>query len=187
MDNPTKKSNISSYIKTGLFFLVAGILIIYIVIGLFLPDQSVKVFGFKPYVIVTNSMEPVLKVNDLVVVKKADTENLKVDDIITFRADINYDGEKEVVTHYVYSVAGTGDNLIIRTHPYYENSVDVIPDFWVLNGDDILGEYMFNIPKLGYVVEFVKSPFGIGAMVVNIGVIAGIVYLIKNGKDKKEI
>ena len=41
---------------------------------------------------------------------------------------------------------------------------------------------MFTIPYLGAVVQFFNSPFGIAAMVVNIGVIVGIVYIIKNTK-----
>lgn len=180
MEESTQKAKIWNYIKTGLFYVFASILIVYIMINIFIPEQTVKVFGFKPYVVVTESMEPYIMVNDLIVVKNPKTDELVVEDIITFYADINYDGEKEVVTHYIYSITedGNGD-LVFRTHPYFENVEDTIPDFWVLGEDDILGEYMFKIPKIGSFVQFVKSPFGIAAMFVNIGIIVGIVYLMK--------
>lgn len=186
MEKTTQKENIISYLKIGFFYTVVGILLLYIVFGIFMPDQTVKVFGFKPYVVITDSMEPVINVNALVFVKNPDVDELEVDDIITFRADINYDGEKEVVTHYIYSInEDVNGETIIRTHPYFENEADYIADNWGLREDDILGEYMFHVPGIGAVVQFVKSPFGIAAMIVNAGVIVGIVYIMKR-TDKPE-
>ena len=95
----------------------------------------------------------------------------------------NFDGDKEIVTHYIYSIKENSDgDLVFRTHPYFEDSADYVADYWVLSEDDILGEYMFKIPKVGAVVQFAKSPFGIAAMFVNVGVIVGIMYLVKNTK-----
>ena len=148
-----------------------------------MPENTVKVFGFKPYVVITESMEPVINVNDLIIVKNPKVDDLEPEDIITFYADINFDGEKDVVTHYIYSVDENVDgDLIFRTHRYFEDGDTVTTDFWVVGEDDILGEHLFTIPYLGAVVQFVKSPFGIAAMVVNIGVIVGIVYIVKNTK-----
>lgn len=175
-----KKSNVLTYVKTGLFFALAGLLLVYIIVSVVIPDKSVNVFGFKPYVVITESMEPEIMVNDLIFVKKPKVDELEIDDIITFDADINFDGEYEAVTHYVYSITEDSEGeLSFRTRPYFEDENDYAPDFWVLDEDDILGEYMFKIPKLGAVVEFLKSPFGIAAMFVNVGVIVGIVYIIK--------
>lgn len=187
MENSTKKIDYLSYIKTGLFYLVAGILVLYIAISVFMPEKTVKVFGFNPYVVITNSMEPYIDVNDLIFVKNAKVDELVVEDIITFYADVNYDGKKEIVTHYIYSITdGVDGKLVFRTHRYYENAADVSPDGWVLGEDDILGQYMFKIPKVGAVILFIKSPFGIAALLVNAGVIGGIVYLVKKGEVKVE-
>ena len=93
--------------------------------------------------------------------------------------------QKDPIVHV--SNDSNGD-LIFRTHRYYEDDVNLNPDYWVITEEDVLGQYMFKIPKLGAFVQFVKSPFGIAAMVVNIGVIAGIVYLIKKGDvEPKEV
>lgn len=182
-----EKANVCRNIKTGVFYFVVIILVFYISISTFLPEKAVKIFGFKPYVVITESMEPYINVNDLIFVKNAKVDELQVDDIITFYADINYDGEEEVVTHYIYSInENAGGDLVFRTRRYYENEDDYVADFWALGEDDILGQYMFKIPKLGAVVQFVKSPFGIFAMVVNVGVIVGIIYLMKKGNAKIE-
>ena len=144
-----EKPSYVKYIKSGLFYITAGILVLYIVIGIFMPNQVVKVFGFKPYVVITDSMEPYINVNDLIIVKNPKIDELKEEDIITFMADINYDGEKEVVTHYVYSITEISDGeFVFRTHPYFDEGVTVTPDYWVVGESDILGQYLFKIPKL---------------------------------------
>ena len=68
---------------------------------------------------------------------------------------------------------------MFKTHPYYEDGEEVFADYWTIGEDDVLGEHMFTVPYVGAVVQFVKSPFGIAAMFVNLGVIAGIVYIMK--------
>ncbi len=175
-----KKSAVKDYIKTGFFFLITGILVLYIAINVFMPENTVKVFGFKPYVVITDSMEPVIKVNDLIVVSKPKVDELAVEDIITFYADINYDGEKEIVTHYIYSInENTEGDLVFKTHRYFDDGAEVFSDYWVIGEDDVLGQHSFTIPYVGAVVQFAKSPFGIAAIVVNIGIIVGIVYIMK--------
>ncbi|MFP4478345.1 MAG: hypothetical protein ACLFPM_02805, partial [Candidatus Izemoplasmatales bacterium] len=92
---------------------------------------------------------------------------------------------KEIVTHYIYSIAknASGD-YVIRTNRHYDEDQNVTPDTWVISEDDVLGLYSFKIPYLGYVTEFLQSPFGIAALVVNGGIIAAIVILIK--REKRE-
>jgi len=179
-------SNFFKYLKTGLFYLITLLLALYIILELFLPEQTVKVFQFKPYVVLTQSMEPEINANDMVIVKNFQVEELKEDDIITFYADIDYDGEKEIVTHYIYSVdETTNGDYIIRTNRYYESPSDEVPDPWVLTGEDVLGLYSFHVPWIGTLILFIQSPFGIAAMVVNVGVIVAVVVMIKQGKKEQ--
>ena len=182
------KSKVKSILKDAgsvLFYIIAGVLVLFILLELILPKQTVKVFQFKPYVVITESMEPVINVNDMVIVtnptaKKLD--NLEVGDIITFEADIDYNGTKEVVTHYVNSINTNSEgDRIIRTNRYGSN----VPDTWVLTDDDVLGIYAFRIPQIGMFINFVKSPFGIAAIAVNVIIIGVIVYLVKSGKKEE--
>jgi signal peptidase len=180
MEKMNDNSTLMSKIKTGFFFLLAGILVLYISISVFMPENTVKVFGFKPYVVITDSMEPFINVNDLIIVKNPKTDELETEDIITFYADINYDGEKEIVTHYIYSINENPDgDLVFKTHRHFEDGNQVFSDYWVIAEDDVLGEHIVTIPYVGAIVQFVKSPFGIAAMIVNIGIIVGIVYIMK--------
>ena len=148
-----------------------------------MPSMTIKVFQFKPYVVITESMEPVLNVNDLIIVYNPNVDKLEVEDIITFEADIDYNGTKEIVTHYIYSITEDGEgNLKFRTI----REGGTVPDTWILSEDDVIGVYGFKISQLGVFIKFVKSPFGIAAILVNIGVIVAIVVLVKSDKKKTE-
>lgn len=185
MENTKLKRNLK-LTGTITFYVVSGLLLLFILMELFIPSMTVKVFQFKPYVVITPSMEPVINVDDMVIVTNP-TQNklddLKEGDIITFLANADYsiDGSREIVTHYVYSVGtNSQDERIIRTNRYGSSS----PDPWVLQDDDILGVYAFRIPWVGTLVNFVKSPYGIAAISVNILVIGGVIYLVKTGKKE---
>ena len=177
----SKTKLIMKQIGTIVFFLISGLLILYILLELFIPDMTIKVFQFKPYVVITESMEPVINVDDMVIVYNPNVEDLEVGDIITFMADIDYNGTKEVVTHYIHSINSTTEgNLTFRTNRYGSD----IPDTWILQESDIIGVYGFKIPQLGVFVNFMKSPFGIAALAVNIVVIGAIIYIVKSGKKE---
>lgn len=183
MDRPERKNNVWGQVKSILFYIVAGLLLFYILIELFMPSQTVKIFQFKPYVVITESMEPVINVNDLIIVTNPNLDKLEVGDIITFNADIDYNGTKEIVTHYIFSITeNTDGDRIFKT----VRNGGTVPDVWILKDGDILGSYAFRIQKLGNLINFVKSPFGIAAVTVNIVVIASIVYIVKSGKKDQE-
>ena len=179
METKTKKT--LSLAGSIIFFTLAGLLILYILLELFLPNMTIKVFQFKPYVVVTESMEPVIDVDDLIIVTNPNLDKLNPGDIITFRADIDYNGTKEVVTHYINSITETDDGYRIRTNRYGST----VPDTWILSGDDVIGVYQFRIRQLGVFVNFIKSPFGIAAVAVNVIIIGAIVYIVKSGKKEK--
>jgi signal peptidase I len=178
----TKKKETSKLIGTILFFVVAGLLLFYVLIEALLPTMTIKIFQFKPFVVITESMEPVLNVNDMVVATNPNLDNLEVGDIITFEADIDYNGTKEYVTHYIHSIStdGNGDR-IFRTNRYGST----VADTWTLRDQDVIGVYWFHIPAIGAVLQFLKSPFGIAAVGVNIVIIGAIVFIVKSDKKGK--
>jgi len=178
-----QKQSLFKQIGSIIFVVVSGLLIIYIITEAFMPTMTIKIFQFKPYVVITESMEPVLNVDDMIIVFNPKVDELEVDDIITFEADIDYNGTKEIVTHYIYSITDDGEgNLSFRT----VRQGGTVPDTWILSEQDVIGVYGFKISQLGVFINFIKSPFGIAAILVNIGVIVAIVVLVKSDKKKTE-
>ncbi|MCR3906321.1 MAG: signal peptidase I [Tenericutes bacterium] len=181
MTESNKIKQIMKQIGSILFFVLSGLLILYILMEIFIPNTTIKVFQFKPYVVITESMEPVLNVDDMIIVYNPNLDNLEEGDIITFMADIDYDGTKEVITHYIHSITLNTENERVYRTIRHDGTV---PDTWILGDSDIIGVYGFRIPQLGVFVAFLRSPFGIAAVSVNILVIAAIIVIVKSGKKE---
>ena len=168
---------------SAVLYLIIGVLSVYIVFEVFMPKQTIKVFGFKPYLVITDSMEPMIMEKDLIIVKEADYENLLPKDIITFQVDLDGDGILEIVTHFIDSVKYIDGERIYQTHGDNHPTDD-----WVLTDSDILGVYQFKLPFVGKTASFLRSPLGI-LLIVGYGlyIVFSISKLLKNQeKEKKE-
>lgn len=165
---------------------IIGALLLYIATTIFMPDLTLKIFQFKPYNVVTESMEPVINVNDVVVVTNFNLDEAQVGDIITFSADIDYNGTEEIVTHYIYSIEETDGEVVIRTHRHFENAEETVPDTWLISPDQVIGSYAFQIPYLGFIMGFLKSIYGIVTVAVNVVLISTVVYLHKKSKREEQ-
>ena len=144
-------------IKLGLSMGLLGALLLYIGTLIFMPDMTIKIFRFQPFVTLTESMDPVINVNDVVFTTPFKEADAKVGDIITFKADIDYNGTKEIVTHYIYEIDRTGSEAIIRTNRHFNSDETITPDTWLIPESDVIGSYSAHIPYIGYVIDFITS------------------------------
>lgn len=112
-----------------------------------------------PFRIVSNSMNPSIKVNDIVIIKRENGERFMTGDIIAFKA------AGVVVVHRIHSM----EEGQIFTKGDHNNAQDP----FVLNTEEIIGKAIFRIPLIGYVYELVLSKIGkgiIGGAVLAIGI-----------------
>lgn len=163
-------------------FALLGILILFILMEALIPNQTINVFQVRSYIANYDTMEPTIKPNDVVFVSKINVASLEQGDMVTFTADINYDGDTEMVTYYV-------DELVERNDGKY--NIVVIQEgattpFGTISYERIHGGYAFRIPYLGAVLNFMKSPLGIATIAVNVLVIIGIVVLVKKPTENKK-
>ena len=112
---------------------------------------------YNAYVVLTGSMLPSIKVEDVVVTKKIDPKDLKEGDIITLASsDERFYGT--VITHRIkkkyydsttkkYTYVSKGDN----------NNIE---DSALVEQDRIYGKVILKIPKLGYLQIFLASQGG---------------------------
>ena len=177
-------------IKNILFYAVVIFLASYLLVDAFATDKTVKVFGFKAYVIASPSMVPTLNVNDAVVVKRADIDEINPGDIITFKAYLPDLGEMGYVTHYVGLVIGEGDDKIFKTHGEGLEEYDI----WVnsdgspdeVTVDDIIGTYGFKITNAGRFFRIVQDPVMVGLLVANVTLFVLIFKYYKSTKIEEE-
>lgn len=134
-------------------------------------DSVYNFIKFKSYVIVSNSMQPTIDPGDVIFIKKSDVNTLEVGDIVTFQKD------GFIATHRITEVQDDkvitqGDNNNLKDDP--------------LDKSNILGEYMFRVPKVGYFYSFVGSPIGIIVLTTIIAIIIIYEFCFVDNKKKDE-
>ncbi len=112
----------------------------------------------KVFVVVSGSMEPSIKTGSLVFTKSIDPSQIKVGDVVAFTSPSN---PKEAILHRIFSLKPTSP-LTFQTKGDVNNS----PDPWDLMAVGILGKQVFIIPYIGYLIAFIKTPFGFILLVV---------------------
>ena len=114
--------------------------------------------AYNAYVVLTGSMLPEIKPNDVVITKRRAPEELEVGDIITFlSSDSRLTGV--IVTHRIKDVlhdTATG-KYSFRTKGDANNTAD----FALAESHNIIGEVIFKIPKVGYIQELLASKGGL--------------------------
>ncbi|MBN2540276.1 MAG: signal peptidase I [Bacilli bacterium] len=173
---PNKKQ--SSWIR--FFFSVAIILGLGYVLFNYVPFIA----KYDHYVIVTNSMEPVIMVGDVVIVDNSITpDELVKGQIIAFYADINDDGTNEVIVHYLYSINNDGGQ---RTFNTISEAGGDTQDPWTLTDDDIVGAYVLTIPNIGPFLMFAQSTGGKIILAVDVIIIYVLIEMFSSKKKDKE-
>ena len=143
------------------------ILIVVLILGFLIA--GVRLFGLKPYAVISGSMEPTYHVGSLIYVKKVTAADLKVGDPITYVLPSG-----TVVTHRIVEVIPDEDNLTVvryRTKGDANNTADLGDPIHINN---VIGKPVFSIPLLGYVSYFIQNPPGTYILII---IIAGLILL----------
>ena len=146
------------------------------------PDKIPSIFGYKPFIVLSGSMESELYKGDLAIVKKVDVNTLKENDVIAFRDEKNH-----VVTHRIVNVIDNNGKTEFITKGDNNNTNDL----GTVKLDDIEGKYSFKISKLGNVLLTLQKPLTLCILLVII-LIAGVLWIgLGNNKlssdERKEL
>lgn len=159
-----KKSKLSFVIGVLSYAILVWLIIIGAVLLLYIGNNKLKAMKgdtslpkYNAYVVLSGSMEPSIKVNDVVITKKEELSKLKKEDVITFSSsDSRFYGT--IVTHRIkeiyydsnlqkYSFKTKGDN----------NNTE---DLALAEGNRIIGKVIFKIPLIGYIQTFLATKGG---------------------------
>lgn len=111
---------------------------------------------YSAFVIISPSMEPNIKVQDAVIVKKTTATNLEKGDIITFNStDSRFSGV--TITHRIVDIIkDTKGNPMFRTKGDNNN----VEDATLVREEDLVGKVILKIPKIGYIQYLLSTAFG---------------------------
>lgn len=135
-----------------------------------------RIFGIKPYIVQTPSMTPIIGVGDVVFVNER-IFDLQPGDIGAYAMTNPDTGEAITITHRVISVNDDGTYTFKGDA---NNTSD--PD---VNASDIVGKYVFRIPKIGLILGGHQREITI-ALVVLVVVVNGLTSLLTHFAENKE-
>ncbi len=154
--------------------------------------------GFNFFAVTSGSMEPTLPVGSLIYSGKYKLDDLKKEDIITFKVKDEESGAVSIATHRIEKAIK--DEIIKKPAEGEEGTEKKILKYeFVTKGDannaadiktvpsaNIIGLYQWYIPKIGYITGFAQTGKGFLLLVILPAIIL-IVWelsaLIKNIKD----
>jgi len=138
------------------------------------PDEIPSFFGWKPFIVLSGSMETEIFAGDLVIVNE-----IKENDIIAFKqGDI-------VITHRVIEIIEEDGVTKFKTKGDNNNT----EDNGYISQEQVEGLYQFKISRLGNLAMFTQTPTG---MVVCLSIPLGLLVIIQmvdscnNKKQEKE-
>lgn len=142
------------------------------------PDEIPGVFGYKPMIVMSGSMETSIYTGDLIFTKVVEPETLKVGDIIAFREEDNY-----VTTHRIIKIREVNGETYFETKGDNNNTADQN----LVSFDAVEGIYVSRIAGLGNVLMFLQQPLGLAVVLLVILVVGIIVFSISGAKSNKKV
>ena len=136
------------------------------------PNEVPSFFGWKPFIVLSGSMETQISAGDIVVVKEIDTNELKKGDIIAFK-----DGNI-VITHRIDEVTEIDGKT-----QYITKGDNNTQDIGYVSPEQIEGVFKFKVSHLGNLAMFIQTPLG---MIVCLSIPIIIIILLQTADSKKE-
>lgn len=171
IDSIKKRKEINNRIKKIVFIFI--IILLYNIVLLYMSYinkfDTPSFYIYKAYIISTESMQPTLKKGDVIVIKKVDKKDLRIDDIITFKV------KGEVITHRIVEI-----DEVNGTYKTKGDNNNIIDDVNLLF-EDIEGKEIIKIPHLGNIVSGLKN----GIIIILTILICLIIYLNKMEMKEK--
>lgn len=143
-------------IRTLLTLLI--IIVLYMVVQLLLyPKQPPSLFGYQPFSVLSNSMNPTFETGDMVIVKRLAPAEIQENDVITFKK-----GTNQYITHRVNEVVSHQGNIQFVTKGDNNNVIDES----MVTANKVMGKQVATIPHAGYIAKFISGPVGFILLIV---------------------
>lgn len=140
------------------------------------PDKIADFMGYKPFIVMSGSMETTINIGDLVIVKKVNSGSIHAGDIIAFK------NGNIVISHRVKEVINDSGTYKFKTKGDNNN----VADDFIVNSDAIEGIFVNKIPGLGSILLFLGKPIGLLMVILVIIIVSTALYFVKFGYSTKD-
>lgn len=154
-------------------YIILSVLITLFIINLILSfEENTHILGIYMFNIVSESMEPTLEKNDVVVVQRCEPSKLQDGDIITFNK------EEKTITHRILDITKDKKSIKFRT----KGDNNEIPDPGMVEAEYVYGKVVFSLPKVGNMINYIQNVRGF----INVALFAVILFIIVSLRDNKK-
>ena len=140
------------------------------------PDKIADFMGYKPFIVMSGSMETTINIGDLVIVKKVNSSSIHIGDIIAFK------NGNIVISHRVKEVINDSGIYKFKTKGDNNN----VADDFIVSSDAIEGIFVNKIPGLGGILLFLGKPIGLLMVILVIIIVSTALYFVKFGYSTKD-
>lgn len=140
------------------------------------PERVPDFAGYKPFIVLSGSMEPAIMAGDLIVTKNVDPENVAVGDVISFRVENDI-----MVSHRVTEIQTAGGLSFLT-----KGDANVGMDAVSVQPETIEGLYIWRGAGLGKFAIFLQTPIGMLVFVVTPLCLFIIYDIVSRGRRSKK-
>lgn len=110
---------------------------------------ALVLLGYRPLVIRSGSMEPTLRIGDVVLAEQVPAHELRPGDVVTQPGR----GGMESMTHRVVSLRQRGSELRVSTL----GDANEVGESWTVGTDDLVGRMRWTVPWIGRIATGVRT------------------------------
>ena len=158
MKKKNKVLKYAEFVFLGILILILIVMLSLIVKSRLYPDEIPGLFGYKPLIVASDSMQPSVLAGDLVIVKQVDAEELMTGDVIAFK-----ENNGTVTVHRIV------DMITSKGEVYFETKGDnrTTTDAALTAGESVVGKFSSRIVGLGNVILVIASPLGFAVLLLS--------------------
>ncbi|MEG0074553.1 MAG: signal peptidase I [Eubacterium sp.] len=129
------------------------------------PNCIPDIAGYKPLIVSSDSMETRIMTNDLAVIHNIDLDTLQEGHIIAYQLD------DVIILHRIVDIIVVEGERVFITKGDHNN----LNDSMFVKPEQIEGVFVFRIPSVGFLIEFLQTSYGI-LLLIGIPLLLFILY-----------
>ena len=138
-------------------------------------EEVPSVFGYKPFMVLSGSMESDIHKGDLILTKETNPADLAINDVIAFR-----DAQNTITTHRIIDIVENDGQTYFIT----KGDNNSTQDLNLVAYEDVEGIYVGRIPGIGSMMDSLSKPTTIIILVFGITAIFVIGFMISTKKQR---
>lgn len=134
-------------------FAIAAAVVVLLTVVLTKSGDVPNIMGYSAFRVLSGSMEPTIRTDSFILVKRVDGSQIEAGDIISFFSrDPSLEGM--VNTHRVVSVEADGDKWTFVT----KGDANYVEDKYPTSSEDLIGKVVFSSHTLGVIIHLLSNP-----------------------------